>query len=44
MSHKLNPGELFPSVKLNIAGGGEINLPDDLNTPITIALFYRGHW
>ena len=40
----LNPGANFPSIALNLAGGGTFSFPDDLETPMTIALFYRGHW
>ena len=40
----LNPGEAFPELKLQIAGGGEVALPDYCETRYTIALFYRGHW
>ncbi len=44
MAEKLTPGEVFPDLTLNIAGGGQLNLPADLSTPLTIVLFYRGHW
>jgi hypothetical protein len=27
-----------------LAGGGTFSFPDNLETPMTIALFYRGHW
>jgi len=27
-----------------LAGGGSFSFPQDLETPMTIALFYRGHW
>ena len=40
----LGPGDNFPSISLNLAGGGTFSFPDDLETPMTIALFYRGHW
>ncbi|MDG1836029.1 MAG: hypothetical protein P8J22_11055 [Pseudomonadales bacterium] len=40
----LNPGDNFPSISLSLAGGGSFSFPDDLETPMTIALFYRGHW
>jgi hypothetical protein len=27
-----------------LAGGGTFSFPNNLETPLTIALFYRGHW
>ena len=44
MAEQLIPGSVFPDVSLNIAGGGQLSLPSDINTTYTIALFYRGHW
>jgi len=44
MVEKLTTGDQFPDMTLNIAGGGTINLPTDLETPKTILLFYRGFW
>ena len=44
MSEKLVSGDVFPSLSLKIAGGGDLHLPEDLKTPLTIILFYRGHW
>ncbi len=44
MAAKLESGDKFPTVTLNIAGGGEITLPDQLETPYGVILFYRGHW
>ena len=44
MSEFLNSGDAFPSITLNLAGGGTFSLPEDIETPMTIALFYRGHW
>lgn len=44
MAEKLNPGDLFPSLTLKIAGEGEVSLPDAIETPLAIVLFYRGHW
>ena len=43
MTDKLNPGELFPSMALNIAGGEKWTLPDDIASPMALVLFYRGH-
>jgi hypothetical protein len=44
MVEKLGTGDVFPFLSLKIAGGGEINLPEGLDTPLTVVLFYRGHW
>ena len=44
MPNFLSPGDTFPPISLKIAGGGSFSLPDDLKTPMTIVLFYRGHW
>ena len=44
MTDKLNPGELFPSLSLNIAGGEKLTLPDDIVSTMALVLFYRGHW
>ncbi|MFT7686750.1 MAG: hypothetical protein ACI9FB_002096 [Candidatus Azotimanducaceae bacterium] len=44
MQKFLNPGDVFPSISLKIAGGGTFSFPDDLETPMAIVLFYRGHW
>lgn len=44
VSTKLGPGATFPTMKLSCVGGQEVVLPDDIDTPFAIALFYRGHW
>ena len=44
MTQMLAQGDTFPSMTLKVAGAGELQLPDDLYTPYTILLFYRGHW
>lgn len=44
MPNFLSPGDRFPPLTLNLSDGGTLSLPDDLETPMTIALFYRGHW
>ena len=41
---KLNLGDTFPELKLNLAGGGSLTLPADLDSRYAIVLFYRGHW
>jgi hypothetical protein len=44
MADKLNPGEAFPTLSLKIPGGDVVNVPGDMETPLSIVLFYRGHW
>ena len=44
VTEKLVSGSVFPSLSLKIASGDDLHLPEDLNTPLTILLFYRGHW
>ncbi len=44
MAEKLNLMDTFPSLALNLAGGGSMTLPDDVATPYAMVLFYRGHW
>lgn len=41
---KLNPSDPFPEIALNLVGGGTLSLPGDLTSPMTVVLFYRGHW
>ena len=43
-SAKLEPGDQFPDLPLKIAGGGEVILPDAIETDYAFVLFYRGHW
>lgn len=44
MAEKLNAGDSFPSLTLNLVGGDTLALPDGLDTSYSIVLFYRGHW
>ena len=44
MADKLNLGDSFPTVSLDLAGGGRFALPGGIETPYQIVLFYRGHW
>jgi len=44
MAEKLNLLDRFPSMTLSLAGGGSVTLPDEIETPYAIVLFYRGHW
>ena len=44
MASKLQGGDVLPTMTLHLAGGGEVTLPADLQTPYGVLLFYRGHW
>ena len=44
MPDKLNTGDVFPSMTLNLVGGGTLTVPDDLDSKYKVILFYRGHW
>ena len=44
MAGKLDTGDTFPSVTLNMVGGGTVTVPDDLDAKYLVVLFYRGHW
>ncbi len=44
MSKKIEAGDQFPQITLKIEDGNTVTLPDDIDTPQAIVLFYRGHW
>lgn len=44
MAEQLVPGGSFPELTLNIAGGDTLSIPNDIDTPYAVVLFYRGHW
>jgi hypothetical protein len=44
MPNQLDMMDTFPSITLFIAGGGTLTVPDEIETPYAILLFYRGHW
>jgi hypothetical protein len=44
MGEKLQQGDRFPSLTLNLVDGGTIRLPDQVPTRYAAVLFYRGHW
>jgi hypothetical protein len=44
MADKLNAGDAFPRMPLDLAGGGKLELPDGLDARYKVILFYRGHW
>ena len=41
---KLQQGDRFPSITLNLVSGGQVNLPQDMPGRYAAVLFYRGHW
>ena len=41
---KLDGGDLFPTMTLNLVDGHTLALPADLSHDVTILLGYRGHW
>ena len=44
MADKLNSGDPFPRLTLQLAQGGTLALPEGLDARYKIILFYRGHW
>ena len=44
MSDKLDGGEAFPKLTLQLVDGGTLELPDGLDAKYKVILFYRGHW
>ena len=44
MAEKLNTGDVFPSLSLDLVSGGNLALPDGVDAKYRIILFYRGHW
>ena len=43
MAEKLNTGDAFPKLTLNVVGGGTVSLPLP-DARYQMILFYRGHW
>ena len=41
---KLQQGDRFPSLTLNLVGGGQVRIPEDMTGRYAAVLFYRGHW
>ena len=44
MAEKLNAGDTFPRMTIQLLGGNALTIPDDLESKYTLVLFYRGHW
>lgn len=44
MAEKLNSGDSFPAMTLDLVDGTKLALPDGLEARYKVILFYRGHW
>ena len=44
MADKLDAGDVFPSLAIDLVGGGTMNVPEDMDAKYSIIMFYRGHW
>lgn len=44
MKKKLDAGDEFPALTIEVAGGGFLNIPGDMDGKYRIIMFYRGHW
>ncbi len=44
MGNPINLGGTFPTLDFATTDGQVITLPDDIQTPYAVVLFYRGHW
>ena len=44
MAEKLDAGDSFPKLTLELVDGGKLELPDGLDARYKVILFYRGHW
>ena len=44
MGEKLQQGDHFPTVTLDLLRGGTMRFPDDVTSRYAVLVFYRGHW
>jgi len=44
MADKLNTGDSFPGLLLDLVDGTRLGLPEGLDARYKVVLFYRGHW
>ena len=44
VAEKLNTGDIFPKLTLDLVDGTKLDLPDGLDARYKVILFYRGHW
>lgn len=41
---RLENGQRFPELGVDLVGGDRIELPEDLTADWSVVLVYRGHW
>jgi len=44
VSNRLDAGDIFPSLSLDMTNGTALQLPEAMSGRYFVALFYRGHW
>lgn len=44
MNEKLNTGDAFPKISLDLVDGSSVELPEGVGGRYNVILFYRGHW
>ena len=44
MTDKLNAGDAFPHLTLELVSGGTLGVPNGVDAKYRVILFYRGHW
>lgn len=44
MADKLNTGDTFPRLSIDLVDGSRLALPDDIEARYKVIVFYRGHW
>ena len=44
MLEKLNTGDMFPQLSLDLVDGSKLDLPGGMGGRYNVILFYRGHW
>ena len=44
MAEKLNIGDIFPKLTLDLVEGTKLVVPDGMDARYRVILFYRGHW
>jgi peroxiredoxin len=44
MGEKLQQGDRFPRLTLNLINGDTLRVPEDIKSRYLVLLFYRGYW
>lgn len=44
MAEKLNAGDAFPGLTIDVVAGGTLDIPGGIDAKYRVVLFYRGHW